>query len=101
MTDNSSSSLYARAARGSLQLSGVRGSVVLLFLAKIDCGGGASFLDAFPCSLAVSLFDRAFFVLGNRLCPLEMPSFVSRLTRGDICFLFLSILLLTTSIARR
>jgi|TARA_X000000368_G_scaffold199550_2_gene157634 hypothetical protein len=31
MTDNSSSSLYARAARGSLQLSGVRGSVVVVF----------------------------------------------------------------------
>jgi|TARA_B100001778_G_scaffold28694_1_gene20869 hypothetical protein len=30
MTDNSSSSLYARAARGSLQLSGVRGSVVVV-----------------------------------------------------------------------
>ena len=31
VTDNSSSSLYARAARGSLQLSGVRGSVVVVF----------------------------------------------------------------------
>ena len=86
MTDNSSSSLYARAARGSLQLSGVRGSVVVVFFFSPKMMVEYVFFrDAFPCcSLAV--FDRAFFVLGNRCAPSEIPHLFCVSTDGDIFF---------------
>ena len=115
MTDNSSSSLDARAARGSLQLSGVRGSVVVVFfflLAKNDGGGGASFLEGTlflraALSRGLSFRSKRFFRVGDQplLCPLvEIPRIffcVSTDARRHFFSHFLSIRLLPTSIARR